>query len=181
MALPGTNMRLIDRHRLFRMLPGLAVLHPYIVRPLDLRKICDSGCRARSQLCIGAKRICLEYKLSLISLHTELVHIIFLHIRNKTSIYAKRFSSLHRIRFHIPLIEIAHHGHGTRMRRPHCKIYTFFFSFLHLMGAQLLIDLIVITLSEKIMIQFSDFIWFCFSLCHIIIPHILLRYISIIL
>ncbi|GFI49991.1 hypothetical protein IMSAGC020_01192 [Lachnospiraceae bacterium] len=47
MPLPRTNMRLIDRHRLFRMLPGLAVLHPYIVRPRNLRKIGNLRCRPR--------------------------------------------------------------------------------------------------------------------------------------
>ena len=48
MAHPGTNMCLIDRHRLMLMIPGLSVGHPFCIRPFYILDICNSGCCSRS-------------------------------------------------------------------------------------------------------------------------------------
>ena len=73
MSHPGTEMHLVDRHRILLVIPGLTACHPRAVRPLQMRNIRYAGSRSRSELGIICKRIRLENTLALLRLDTELI------------------------------------------------------------------------------------------------------------
>ena len=121
-----------------------------------MRNIRHPGSGSRSQLRIVCKWIRLEDPFALLRLDTELVHIPLLYTRHKTGVDPERFLPFHIVGLKIPAVEVAHYGNTAGMRGPHCKIDALFAFIDNFVCAHLLIDLIVVALSEEILVQFAD-------------------------
>ena len=153
---PGAHMHFIDGHRIHLVIPGLPALHPCAVRPFQMRNIRHPGSGSRPQLRIVCKWIRLEDPFALLRLNTELIQRALLYTRHKTGVDPERFLAVHIVGLKIPAVKIAHYGNPAGMRRPHCKIDALFAFTDNFVRAHLLIDLIVVALSEEILVQFAD-------------------------
>ena len=162
---PGSHMHFIDGHRVHLVVPGFPALHPCAVRPFQMRNIRHPGSGSRPQLRIVCKWIRLKDPLSLLRLDTELVQIALLYARHKTGVDPQRFLTLHVISLKIPAVEIAHYGNPAGIWSPHCKIDAFLAFIDNFMRAHLLINFVMIALTEQILVQFSDLKRLKFFLC----------------
>ena len=158
MTHPGPQVYLINRHWIYLVIPCLTRFHPSIVRPFQMRDICHPGCRTGSQLRIVCKGIRLKDAFPLLCLNTELVEIPLFYARNKERINPQRLLPLHVICFKVPAIEITNHRNPACMGCPNRKIDSFFSAACHFMRTHFLIDLIMISLTEKILVKLTDLI-----------------------
>src|SRR5699024_5286840 len=111
------------------------------------------------------KRIRFENTFPLLRFDTELVQISFFYSRYKACINAYRFLTFHIICFKVPAVKVAYNSNTERIRRPYCEIETFLAFVDHLMCTHLLINLIMVALTEQILIQLSDLKRLQFLLC----------------
>ena len=153
---PGTHMNFIDGHRVHLVVPGLPAFHPCAVRPFQIGDIRHPGSGSRPQLRIVCKWIRLEDPFALLRLDAELIQSALLYTRHKTGVDPERFLAVHIVGLKIPAVKVAHYGNPAGMRRPHCKIDALFAFTDNFVCAHLLIDLIVVALSEEILVQFTD-------------------------
>ncbi len=153
MLFPGTGMHLINRHRLLFGLPCPALLQPRAVTPLKPADIRHPGGRPRPQLCRGCKGICLVQQPVIRRLNQVFIEAALFHSRNKQLVDSQRIQTFHLAAPGIPAIELSNHMNPEGMRSPDRKIYSFSSLILGGMGPQLLENIIVGTLTEKILIH----------------------------
>ena len=157
---PRTDMHLINRHRLLFVIPFQTLIHPRLICPFNLRYIRNTRRCSRSQFCIIRIWICFVEQLSFFCLNAELVHLVLFCAFHKTGIDSYRIIPLHHIRSQIPIIKLANDRYFLCVRCPHCKICTLFISIINQVCTQFFINLIMIALSQQILIQFANLVWF---------------------
>ena len=146
-------MYLINRHRLNLFIKIHPLLHPFIICPLIICNICNSGGSSRTQLCCICVGVCLIKLLPMRSFNIKLIELPLLCSRNKHFINTYLPCFLHGICLCIPIIKFTDNRNTFCIRRPYCKINAFFSFYRSRMCPQFFIYFIMCSLSKKILVK----------------------------
>lgn len=143
-----SDMALINCHRLFIRIFLRPFFHPHRVRPFQSGKVGDHRRGTRSELRIICERIRLIKLSPVMRVDQKFIHISDFCFRNKRSINSDITQALHITSFFIPSVKASEYMHGCRMRGPYTKINACLPVLHTRMRTQLLVNIIVRTLSE---------------------------------
>ena len=166
---PGTRMHLINAHRLFVRIFLGPLRHPGSVCPAEFADICHLGGISGTKLGGAGKRICLIKLLAFFCQNIIFVETAFLNSGHKSFPDSQRLQPLHGSHSRVPAVKISDYMDVFRMGRPDGKINALFALSFGQMRAQLFVNVIMGSLTEKILIQLTDlknFLFFgCCPLC----------------
>ena len=151
---PGTDMAFIDDHRITLNIKFLAFLHPCGIRPFQIAEICNNGCCARTELSLISERIGFVKVLALVTDDKVLVHLAGFRIGNEPLPYADVIFICDDVSLSIPVIELTDDRYTLCIRSPHCEVSSVYSVDGGGVRTELLIKIVVRSMTEKILIQF---------------------------
>ena len=170
MFFPGTRMHFIDKHGLLCLVLTLSFLHPFTVFPGISLQTFYHRSGSRSYLTMYTKRIGFHNFSAVPAEYTVFVPAVFQHTGNEQSVNTQRFQTLHHMGIHIPSIKITHHADFQCIRCPDSKVNALFTISFCQMSSQLLVDLIMCSHTEQILIIFGYFkYFFCLFYCTLLL------------
>src|ERR1700730_16157933 len=132
-----------------------AGFHPLGVTPLVTLEVVNEGCSRCSMLAKERKGITLEQKCPGMCADLEFVMRTFADAGNEQFPDACAEESAHRMHPAITLVEIPHHAHPLRIRRPNCEIHAgITVNFAHV-RAELVVNLPVLPFAEEMQINLT--------------------------
>ena len=155
-ALPGAEMHLINGHGLLIGAALGPVPHPVAVLPVIAADVRHLGRRTRPELGREGIGICLVQLLPVLGPDHILVDLALLHARHEALVDAAGLQRKHVIGLRIPLIPVTDDGNRLGMRCPDRKVNALLSLQHRRMGTHLLINLIMLSLSEKIPVKLRD-------------------------
>ena len=156
-ALPGTEVHLVDAHRL--MFPGLriAIAHPLFVVPGVRAGRLDPGGRLRTDLVGAGIRVRLQVQAAMLTVaDLELVERLGLELWNKQLPDAAAGMHHHRVAAPVPAVEITDHRHALGVGGPHRKPHAIDAVAGDRVGAQYAVGVPVAALGEEVTVELGD-------------------------
>ena len=139
---PGTEVHLIDIHRILLALQFFALLHPLLIAPLIISQIRHHRGIVRAQLAGVGVRIGFQVGQAALRLDLILINLSGLNSRDKELENSGSILTVHLMAASVPVVEISDHADAHGVRRPHGKVRSIRAVHSHRVRSQLLIDIV---------------------------------------
>ena len=157
LAAPRAGVHFVNRHWRMEPVARGARCQPRGVVPFVAVDVANHRRRLRPQLRREAVRIGLQ---SQVVIHArenfEFVERAFVELRHEDFPDAARAASAHRIRAAVPEIEVAHHAHALRVRRPDGEMHAAHARHFAHVRAQFFVFLVMRAFARKIQIVIGE-------------------------
>ena len=155
---PRAHVHFVNGQRFLSHIFSCAVLDPLAVTPRKSFQRCHRRRCSRPQFRVIGKRVCLVKLPPILCKNLVLVQLAQLHTGHKNIVNTVGFVAGHLVIASVPAVKIPHQLYLFRMGCPHSKIHTLFPVLYRRVRPQLLIDIIMGSLSEQILVKFRDFL-----------------------
>src|SRR4030095_7261796 len=154
MSLPGSKVRFIHRNRPVETVVLRARRKPFLVSPLVSIDCAYYRAGPGTQLGIEGKGIRFLHGIVVeLGLYIKLVFLTLPQARNEKLPDSATRPPPHRVATAIPAVEVAHHAHSARIRRPHGKRDTRSAANFGEVGSELFVSFQVGSFGEKVQIK----------------------------